>query len=81
MGNLDLQQMNYCFLTLVPKEEEEAPHTKDFRLISLVQSIVKIIPKILANRLVPLIEKLVQNSWSASKKGRLLLDFLAALRF
>jgi hypothetical protein len=47
---------------------------KDFRLITLVSSIYKIITKVLANRLRRVVEKIILNPQNAFVKGRQILD-------
>jgi hypothetical protein len=49
-GNLCLQSINSCFITLVPKKENsETVH--DFRPISLLNCTLKLLTKLLPNRL------------------------------
>jgi hypothetical protein len=65
--------LNASFITLIPK----IPGTislKDFRPISLVGGIYKIIAKVLANRLKGVLEKVISKSHSAFIKGRQILD-------
>ncbi|GJV53561.1 RNA-directed DNA polymerase, eukaryota [Tanacetum coccineum] len=52
--------INSSFITLIPKNQE-AKTTKDFRPITLIGSIYKIITKILANRMVFVLEDLVDE--------------------
>lgn len=46
----DLKNINYSYITLVPKKDNPE-RVNDFRPISLLNSSIKIITKILANRL------------------------------
>ncbi|GKD96154.1 RNA-directed DNA polymerase, eukaryota, reverse transcriptase zinc-binding domain protein, partial [Tanacetum coccineum] len=64
---------NSSFITLIPKTSN-ANLMKDFRPISLIGSLYKIIAKILANRLVLVLEDLVSDSQSAFVKDRQILD-------
>nr|GEY74627.1 RNA-directed DNA polymerase, eukaryota, reverse transcriptase zinc-binding domain protein [Tanacetum cinerariifolium] len=64
---------NSSFITLIPKNQE-AKTTKDFRLITLIGSVYKIITKILANRMVVVLEDLVNEVQSAFVSKRQILD-------
>ncbi|GJV91786.1 RNA-directed DNA polymerase, eukaryota [Tanacetum coccineum] len=64
---------NPSFITLIPKIPN-ANMVKDFRPISLIGSIYKIIAKILANRLVMVLGDLVSDTQSAFVKDRQILD-------
>ncbi|KAM0881026.1 hypothetical protein ACQ4PT_033197 [Festuca glaucescens] len=61
--------LNYAFLTLVPKGDAAAVEMKDFRPISLVHSFAKLVAKILAARLAPKMQELVDPSQSTFIKG------------
>ncbi|GKB49944.1 RNA-directed DNA polymerase, eukaryota, reverse transcriptase zinc-binding domain protein [Tanacetum coccineum] len=65
--------INSSFITLIPKNQE-AKTTKDFRPITLIGSIYKIITKILANRMVFVLEDLVDKVQSAFISKRQILD-------
>ncbi|GKB32479.1 RNA-directed DNA polymerase, eukaryota [Tanacetum coccineum] len=65
--------INSSFITLIPKNQE-AKTTKDFRPITLIGSIYKIITKILANRMVFVLEDLVDEVQSAFISKRQILD-------
>ena len=65
--------LNATFLTLIPKKAE-AVEVKDFRPISLVGGMYKIIAKILANRLRVVLNKPVSPSQNAFVQGRQILD-------
>ena len=59
------QSMNASFLTLIPKKCN-ASNIKDFRPISLVRSVYKLLSKVLANRLRVVLDNLIsktQNSF------------------
>jgi len=47
---------------------------KDFRPISLIHSLAKLIAKILANRLAPFLDSLVATNQSAFIRGRCIHD-------
>ncbi|GKE40092.1 RNA-directed DNA polymerase, eukaryota [Tanacetum coccineum] len=64
---------NSSFIALIPKSQE-AKMVKDFRPISLIGSMYKIITKILANRLSLVISELVSDVQSAFVSNRQILD-------
>ncbi|GJU29755.1 RNA-directed DNA polymerase, eukaryota [Tanacetum coccineum] len=64
---------NSSFITLIPKSQE-AKMVKDFRPISLIGSMYKIITKVLANRLSLVISELVSDVQSAFVSNRHILD-------
>nr|GEV50033.1 putative RNA-directed DNA polymerase, eukaryota, reverse transcriptase zinc-binding domain protein [Tanacetum cinerariifolium] len=64
---------NSSFIALIPKVSD-AKFVTDFRLISLIGSVYKVITKILANRLSTVISDLVSNTQSAFIKKRQILD-------
>jgi hypothetical protein len=63
-----LELLNAAFITLIPKKVDAAM-AKDFRPISLVHSFAKLVTKILANRLAPLLNSMVATNQSAFIKG------------
>jgi hypothetical protein len=64
---------NSTFLALIPKEAN--PVTFDrFRPISLCNASYKILSKLLANRIKPLLEKLISPNQGGFVKGRHILD-------
>jgi hypothetical protein len=65
--------LNASFLTLIPKKTK-AVEVKDFRPISLVGGMYKIIAKVLANSLRMVLNKLVSPSQNAFVQGRQILD-------
>jgi hypothetical protein len=67
------KSLNVSFIALIPKIPG-AFSLKDFRPISLVGGIYKIIAKVLANRLKIVLEKVISKSQSAFIKGRRILD-------
>jgi hypothetical protein len=60
--------LNSAYLTLIPKKAE-ALHPKDFCPISLIHSFAKLVTKIMANRLAPLLNDLVAANQSAFVRG------------
>lgn len=65
--------LNSAFISLLPKRLD-ALHVKDYRPISLIHSFAKLVTKILANRLAPLLPSLVSSNQSASIRGRSIQD-------
>nr|GEY12885.1 RNA-directed DNA polymerase, eukaryota [Tanacetum cinerariifolium] len=65
--------INSSFITLIPKNQE-AKTTKDFCPITLIGCIYKIITKILANRMVFILEDLVNEVQSSFISKRQILD-------
>lgn len=68
-----LKEFNATFITLIPKIE--TPTTpKDFRPISLCNTIYKIISKLLAGRINHFLDKIISPYQSAFVPGRLIVD-------
>ena len=67
------KSFNAFFLALILKKVD-AVEVKDFRPISLVGGIYKIISKVLANRFRRVAHGLISNSQNAFVKGRQILD-------
>ena len=61
--------VNSTFISLIPKIHG-AKEIKDFRPISLVGGIYKIIAKVLANRMRTVMEKIISKPQNAFVKGR-----------
>ena len=59
--NVVFRNLNTTFLVLIPKKEG-ASDVQDFKPISLVGSLYKIIAKVLENRLKRVMGKVVSNS-------------------
>jgi len=74
--NLCLKSINSSFITLIPKTDN-ARQSSDFRPISLLNSSIKIITKILANRLQQHIISLVHRNQYGFIKSRTIQDCLA----
>ena len=65
--------LNSANIALLPKKDG-ADTAADYRPISLMHGVTKIMGKVLTNRLAPHLPKLVSNSQSAFIKGRSILD-------
>ena len=65
--------LNASFLTLIPKKCNVVS-IKDFRPISLVGSVYKLLPKVLANRLRAVLDNLISESQNSFVGGRQILD-------
>jgi hypothetical protein len=70
-----LESINSSFITLIPKGDNPVS-ANDFRPISLLNSVLKIITKLLANRLQKVILKLVHNNQYGFLKKRSIQDCL-----
>ena len=68
-----MHSLNTTFIVLVPKKFE-AEDLKDFRPISLVNSLYKLISKVLANRLKKVMSCLVNKAQISFVEGRQILD-------
>jgi hypothetical protein len=68
-----VKSINVTFLALIPKKPG-ARECKDFRPISLITGMYKIIAKVLANRLSEVLSKLISASQNAFVGGRQILD-------
>jgi hypothetical protein len=67
------KSLNSTFISLIPKVPG-ATEFKDFRPISLVSGIYKIISKVLANRLKLVLSRIISTPQNAFVKGRQILD-------
>eukprot|EP00253_Pinus_taeda_P020055 PITA_20055 len=67
------KSLNSTFLALIPKEED-ATTPKKFRPIALCNVIYKIISKVIANRLKPILPNLISEEKSGYVEGRQILD-------
>jgi len=64
-----LTALNATFITLIPKEER-VTHPKQFRPISLCNVIYKIVTKVIANRLKPILSFIISNEQFGYVEGR-----------
>lgn len=67
------KSLNATFLALIPKKND-ASNIRDFRPISLVGSLYKILSKVLANRLKRVLDQLISESQNSFVRGRQILD-------
>jgi hypothetical protein len=72
-SGLVLPALNATFLTLIPKEER-VTNPKQFRPIALCNSIYKVITKIIATRLKPILPFLISTEQSGYVEGRQIMD-------
>ncbi|RVW24688.1 Transposon TX1 uncharacterized 149 kDa protein [Vitis vinifera] len=68
-----VRSLNSTFLVLVPKKGG-AEDLRDYRPISLVGGLYKILAKVLANRLKKVVSKVVSSSQNAFVEGKQILD-------
>ena len=67
------KSLNSTFLCLTPKKIN-AVNIKDYHPISLVDSLYKLLSKVLANRLRCVLDELISNSQNSFVRGRQILD-------
>ena len=67
------KSLNATFIALIPKKNG-ASNIRDFRPISLVGSLYKILAKVLANRLKMVLDQLISESQNSFVGGRQILD-------
>jgi hypothetical protein len=77
-ARLDLQSLNYGVITLVPKVRE-ANSIKQYRPIYLLNVDFNIFPKLLMNRLTPMVGKLISPNQTTFIKGRDILEGVVIL--
>lgn len=78
-GDINLSSLNHALIVLISKTEG-ASLVNDFRPISLLNGIFKVIMKVLANRLRTLLPQLIADSQSAFLAGRSALDNVACVQ-
>ena len=71
--NRFVRSLNSTFMVLIPKKRD-AEDIKDFRPISLLGGLYKILAKVLANRLKKVVGKVVSEAQNAFVEGRQILD-------
>ena len=67
------KSLNASFIALIPKKND-ASNIRDFRPITLVGSLYKILAKVLANRLKVVLDQLISESQNSFVGGRQILD-------
>lgn len=67
------ESLNKTFIALVPKCKNLGPR-KQFRPISLCNVVMKIVTKVIANRVKCILPDVVDEEQSASVRGRLIAD-------
>lgn len=75
-GSINMQSINYSYITLIPKRDS-AITPGDFRPISLLNCTLKILTKLLANRLQKIILTLVHENQYGFLNDRSIQDCLA----
>ncbi|KAM3292613.1 hypothetical protein ACQJBY_036379 [Aegilops geniculata] len=75
-GTVNLQSINYSYITLIPKTDA-ASTPAEFRPISLLNCTLKVITKLLANRLQKVILNLVHKNQYGFLNNRCIQDCLA----
>jgi hypothetical protein len=75
-GTLNLEAINRSFITLIPKVQNPTS-VNDFRPISLLNGVIKIITKLLANRLQSKIISMIHTNQYGFIKSRTIQDYLA----
>ena len=69
------KSLNATFITLIPKKNDIS-NIRDFKPISLVESIYKILAKVLTNRLKVVLDQLTSESQNSFVSGRKILDLV-----
>ena len=75
-GDLNLESVNYGYITLIPKNASQET-VNDFRPITLLNCCLKLITKLLANRLQKIILQIVHHNQYGFLRGRSIHDCLA----
>lgn len=75
-GTLDLQSINNSFIVLIPKTNSPVT-ANDYRTISLLNSVLKLLTKLMANRLQRVIIPLIHKNQYGFIKTRAIQDCLA----
>ena len=70
---INLELLNSANIILIPKKDG-ADHISNYRPISLIHSVAKLIAKILALRLAPAMKEIISNSQSVFIRGRSIND-------
>jgi len=75
-GDLNIQAINNSFITLIPKVNNPT-NVNDFRPISLMNYVLKVITKLMANRVQSVITTLIHTNQYGFIKSRTIQDCLA----
>jgi hypothetical protein len=75
-GNMDLESINMGYITLIPKTANPEG-INDYRPITPLNCVLKILTKLLANRLQKIVLKIVHKNQYGFLKGRTIQDCLA----
>jgi hypothetical protein len=75
-GNLDLESINMGYITLIPKISTPGG-INDYRPITLLNCVQKIITMLLANRLQKIVLKIIHKNQYCFLKGRTIQDCIA----
>jgi hypothetical protein len=67
------RSINASFIALIPKKQN-ATNIRDFRPISLIGSVYKLLSKVLANRFKGVLDKIISKSQNSFVGGRKILD-------
>jgi hypothetical protein len=79
-ATLDLRRLNYGVITLVPKVKE-ANSIKQYIPICLLNVDFKIFPKLMIDRLTPMVEKIISSNQTAFIRGRNILEGVVILHY
>lgn len=78
-GRLTTNPIDYAYICLIPKKDA-AKRANEYRPISLINEIQKILSKVLTNRLEVILGNLISPSQSTFLKGRNITDAFATVR-
>jgi Reverse transcriptase (RNA-dependent DNA polymerase) len=78
-SNADISCLNRATITLIP-QKEGACRLEEFRPISVINTTIKIITKIYADRLQPLFSNLVSNRQTTFIRGRSIIESFTTIR-
>jgi Reverse transcriptase (RNA-dependent DNA polymerase) len=73
LHELDLKRINLASISLIPKNTDATTITQ-FRPISLINCSIKILTKLLIERLSPLMNDLISSTQTTYIKGRYIMD-------
>jgi hypothetical protein len=79
LGRIDISRLNYGVLSLIPKVPG-AVQISQFRPISLINVIFKIVSKCFASKIDPIANRIISPNQTVFIKGRLITDGVLALQ-